>query len=183
MANLNISHVEESNSVQERFVVDRGARNGIALAKGVVRTHMALLKALNGSELNASKDKLDGGSFKMIKRISLLVFACLLVASFSFAADTAAKAASTKSESAKSMKMDMAKVSGTVDKIDSKTHTLTINTGTESKNVTVGSHTVYMEGGKKVKGTTLKEGAKVDVWADSKNMAHKIEIESAAASH
>ena len=118
----------------------------------------------------------------MIKRISMFVFACLLVASFSFAADTATKPATTKPE-AKSAKMEMSKVSGTVEKIDMKTHTLTINTGTESKSVTVGSHTSYMEGGKKVKGTTLKEGAKVDVWTDAKNMAHKIEIEAAPASH
>jgi Cu/Ag efflux protein CusF len=118
----------------------------------------------------------------MIKRISLLIFACLLVAAFSFAADTTPKAPSAKSATAKSM--EMAKTSGTVDKMDAKAHTITVNTGTESKTFTVGSKTSYLEGGKKVKSTTLKEGAKVDVWSDSKNMAHKVEIESATpASH
>jgi Cu/Ag efflux protein CusF len=77
--------------------------------------------------------------------------------------------------------MEMAKTSGTVDKMDAKAHTITVNTGTESKTFTVGSHTSYLEGGKKVKSTSLKEGAKVDVWSDSKNMAHKVEIEPAAA--
>jgi hypothetical protein len=73
----------------------------------------------------------------------------------------------------------MTKVSGTVDKIDLKTHTLSINTGTETKTVSYGSKTSYMENGKKVKSSMLKSGQKVDVWTDSKNMAHKVDIEPA----
>jgi Cu/Ag efflux protein CusF len=119
----------------------------------------------------------------MIKRISILVFACLIVAAFSFAADTPSTAATTKAPSKSAMKSDLEKVSGTVEKMDSKTHTVTVNTGTESKAFTTGSKTVYMQSGKKVKSTTLKEGDKVSVWSDSKNMAHKIEIEPASASH
>jgi|GEM_PF-5873070 len=111
----------------------------------------------------------------MIKKISMLVFACLLVASFSFAAD-AAKTTMTKPEASKMMK-----VSGTVEKMDAKTHTLTINTGTETKSYTYGSHTSYMQGTKKVKSSVLKDGDKVDVYADSKNVLHKVEIEPAAA--
>jgi len=115
----------------------------------------------------------------MIKRISMLVFACLLVASLSFAATTP-KPASTKSEATKSASAQaMMKVSGTIEKIDAKTHTLSINTGTETKSFTFGIKTVYMQGTKKVKSTTLKEGDKVDVYPDSKNMIHKLEIEPA----
>jgi Cu/Ag efflux protein CusF len=114
----------------------------------------------------------------MVKRISMLVFACLLVASFSFAAETATKAA-TPSKTTTSTKSSMTKVSGTVDKIDAKAHTLAINTGTETKTVSYGSKTSYVENGKKVKSTELKSGQKVDVWTDSKNMARKVDIEPA----
>jgi len=113
----------------------------------------------------------------------MLVFACLIVASLSYATGTSAPAATTKAPAKSAMKSDLEKVSGTIDKIDAKAHTVTVNTGTESKSFTIGSKTVYMEGGKKVKSTVLKQGDKIDVWTDSKNMAHKIEIEPASASH
>ena len=118
----------------------------------------------------------------MMKRISMLVLACLLVASFSFAAETASKdATSSKPATMKSeTKSSMTKISGTVDKIDVKAHTLAINTGTETKTVSYGSKTSYLQNGKKVKSTELKSGQKVDVWADSKNMARKVDIEPAA---
>src|SRR5262245_9557436 len=118
----------------------------------------------------------------MMKRILLLVFACVLVASFSFAADTAAKGTTpSKSATMKSeTKSSMTKVSGTVDKIDAKAHTYAINTGTESKTVSFVSKTSYVQNGKKVKSTELKSGEKVDVWIDSKNVARKVDIEPSA---
>ena len=114
----------------------------------------------------------------MIKKISTLVFIGLLVASFGLAASASTKPATTSSEHAMA---SMTKVSGTVDKVDLKTHTVTINTGTETKTVSFGSKTSYLEKGKKVRSSQLKSGQKVDVWTDSKNMAHKIEIEPAAS--
>jgi len=113
----------------------------------------------------------------MLKRTLMLVFACLIVASFSFAADTASTAATTGKTAMKSDSKSMDKLTGTIDKINVKTHTLSINTGSETKTVSFGSKTSYIENGKKVKIAQLKTGQKVDVWTDSKNMAHKIDIE------
>lgn len=116
----------------------------------------------------------------MIKKISMLLLACVLMVSSGFAANKSDTTKSTTTKSA-TMKSDMTKVSGTVEKIDFKTHTLTLNTGSETKSFTIGSKTAYVHEGKKVKSTNLKVGDKVDLWANSKNMAHKIDIEVANA--
>ncbi len=96
----------------------------------------------------------------MFKKLTLIAFTVLLVASFANA--------STKS---------MPKTEGTIQKIDSATHTLTVQVGSDTKTFHFSSKTQYLTNGKSVKTMDLKEGEKISITADSKNFAKKIELE------
>lgn len=117
----------------------------------------------------------------MLKRIALFAVAALLVAGFTFAADTTAStpAAPAKMPKAPAPKM-VAPVMGTIDKIDTTAKTISVTVGTESKSFTYGSHTTFWSGKKKVKVEDLKAGDKITVTADSANMIHKLAVTPAA---
>src|SRR5262245_58645552 len=68
------------------------------------------------------------------------------------------------------------RVEGTIKSIDSAKDTITVMVGSETRVFQLGSHTEYMENGKKVHMADLKEGAKVSINADSKNYARVLEI-------
>lgn len=98
----------------------------------------------------------------MLKKLSILAFAILLAASFASAATS---------------KATTPKIEGTIQKVDSTTHTLTVQVGSDTKTFHFSTKTQYLANGKSVKTMDLKEGQKISIWADSKNFAKKIELE------
>lgn len=113
----------------------------------------------------------------MFKRITMFVFAALLIGVFAYA-DTAPTTtpATTKSDTMKSTATKMAPVEGSIVSVDSAKHTVTVTVNGENKTYQMSSKTQYMVNGKKSKATDLKAGANVAITADSKNMAHVIEV-------
>jgi hypothetical protein len=73
------------------------------------------------------------------------------------------------------------KMLGTVTKVDSMAHNITLQAGNDTKTIHFTSSTVFLNKGKKVKATSLKENEKVTVYLDSKEDAHKIEISAASS--
>lgn len=99
----------------------------------------------------------------MLKRITLMLCAALLIGAFAQAATKATPAPTPKIE-------------GTIQSIDAAKHTVTVQVGTDVKTITVSSKTTYMVDGKKSHMTDLKAGQNVSIDADSKNVAKSIDV-------
>lgn len=120
----------------------------------------------------------------MMKRITLFAFVAVLVGAFVYAEGTASTkpaATSTKSTSSKSTMAKAPRVEGTIVSVDAAKHTLTVTVGADQKTYTLTSKTSYMDNGKKTKIADLKAGQNVSIEADSKNVAHIVEVKAAAA--
>lgn len=120
----------------------------------------------------------------MMKRITLFAFVALLVGAFVYAEGTSSTkpaATSTKTTSSKSMMAKAPRVEGTIVSIDAAKHTLVVTVGADQKTYTLTSKTSYMDNGKKTKIADLKAGQNVSIDADSKNVAHIVEVKAAAA--
>lgn len=103
----------------------------------------------------------------MIRRISLFLFVALLVAGLSMAA------VSTKSK--------VTIVKGTIDKVDTTAHTLSVTVGTAAKNFTFNDKSYFFQGKTRVKADQLKQGDMIVVTADAKNYIRKADLAAAAA--
>ena len=113
----------------------------------------------------------------MMRKISFISFALLLIAAFSFAATSASSTSTSKAgTTSKSMsKSSTTKREGTIQKVDTAMHTIVVMVGTDSKTFKFSDKTSWMKDGKKVKSMDLKEGDKITVYSDSKNFARRIE--------
>jgi hypothetical protein len=107
----------------------------------------------------------------------MFVFAALLIGAFAYA-DTASTStpATAKSDTMKSTMTKMEPVEGSIVSVDSAKHSLTVTVNGENKTYQLSSKTQYMVNGKKSKSADLKAGANVAITADSKNVAHVIEV-------
>lgn len=99
----------------------------------------------------------------MLKKLSIIAFTVLLAASFASA----------------SSKSTTPKIEGTIQKIDTATHTITVEVGTETKTFHYSDKTQFRASGKTTKVMDFKTGEKISIYADSKNFAKKIEMEAA----
>lgn len=106
----------------------------------------------------------------------MFVFAALLIGAFVYADTTPTATTSTAKSDMKSAATKMAPVEGSIVSVDSAKHTLTVTVNGENKTYQLSSKTQYMVNGKKSHATDLKAGANVAITADSKNVAHMIEV-------
>jgi hypothetical protein len=110
----------------------------------------------------------------MRNKIVLFVLATFLVAGFGFAAQTTPnKSVSAKASAAAEMPM----MSGTIEKVNTTAHTVTVNLPNGTKTFSLGSKTVYVVNGRQFKHAKLSAGEKIDLYADSHDNARRIEIE------
>jgi Cu/Ag efflux protein CusF len=104
-----------------------------------------------------------------MRKLFLLAAVAVLTVSFAYAA-APAKVVPTAT-----------RVKGTVDKVDTTAHTLTVTVGTASKTFTYNEKTTVFMSHKKAKIDDLKAGDKVSLSHDAKDYLRSVMIESAPA--
>jgi hypothetical protein len=100
----------------------------------------------------------------MIKKITMFVFAALLIASFSYA-------------TTHSSKMSLTKTEATVQSVDSAKHTFTAMVGSDTKTYHFTTKTHLEMNGKSAKWSDVKVGDHIDIYTDSKGNVERIKLE------
>ena len=96
----------------------------------------------------------------MFKKLSLFLFVALLVG-------VSLHASTPKA---------MPRIEGTIQTIDTAKNAITIQSGNDTKTFTMNSKTAFLMNGKHVKSADLKAGESVNIEADAKNVARRIEL-------